>query len=84
MKRGALSADDSADDASLRAHYANLREPLMKLSKCPDFMVNRGHYFGTAQFNQRAGMTADERGYGTEPVLADPQKRALIAFLKTL
>ena len=84
MKRGALSADKSADDATLRAHYANLREPLMKLSKCPDFIVNRGHYFGTAQFNGRAGMTADERGYGTEPILGDPQKRALIAFLKTL
>ena len=23
------------------------------LSKCPDFVVNRGHYFGTAQFNRQ-------------------------------
>ena len=28
--------------------FADLREPLLALSKCPDFVVNRGHYFGTA------------------------------------
>ena len=26
---------------------ANLIDPLLKLSKCPDYVVNRGHYFGT-------------------------------------
>lgn len=49
---------------------ANLEEPLMKLSKCPDFVVNRGHYFGTSYFKE-------------EPPLSDEDKRALIEFLKT-
>jgi hypothetical protein len=42
----------------------------MALSKCPDLIVNRGHYFGTS--------------YSTEePPLSDDDKRALIEFLKT-
>ncbi|MEO6093953.1 MAG: hypothetical protein ABIT04_12880 [Novosphingobium sp.] len=75
---------DGSSDAALRTHFAPLREPLMTLSKCPDFVVNRGHYFGTARFNDRPGMTEDERAFGTETPLTDEQKRALIAFLKTL
>ena len=43
----------------------------MDLSKCPDYVVNRGHYFGTDRFGQ-------------EPGLVDSDKRALIEFLKTL
>jgi hypothetical protein len=42
----------------------------MELSKCPDYIVNRGHYFGTDAFPE-------------EPGLSDPDKRALIEFLKT-
>jgi len=42
----------------------------MEFSKCPDFVVNRGHYFGTSYFNE-------------EPGLSDGEKRDLIAFLKT-
>ncbi len=68
-------------DAQLRQAFSGLRDPLLRLSKCPDFVVNRGHYFGTAQFNQ--GLTADERAWGTEQPLGDADKRALIAFLKT-
>ena len=45
-----------------------LASGLMKLSKCPDYVVNRGHYFGT--------------GYDNEPALSDTDKRALIEFLK--
>ena len=40
------------------------------MSKCPDYVVNRGHYFGTDYFKEEAG-------------LSDSDKRALIAFLKT-
>ena len=40
-------------------------------NKCPDFVVNRGHYFGTDKL-------------GEEPGLSDQDKEALIAFLKTL
>lgn len=57
-------------DAQARAVFANLVEPLLELSKCPDFVVNRGHYFGTSAFKE-------------EPGLGDDDKRALIEFLKT-
>ena len=50
--------------------FANLRGPLMDLNKCQDFVVNRGHYFGT---NLAQG----------EPPLSDNEKRALIEYLKT-
>jgi hypothetical protein len=50
--------------------FANLVEPLLELSKCPDFVSNRGHYFGTSYFKE-------------EPPLTDDDKRALIAFLRT-
>ena len=26
--------------------FGNLIDPLLELSKCPDYVVNRGHYFG--------------------------------------
>jgi hypothetical protein len=55
----------------------------LKLSKCPDFVVNRGHYFGTAKFNETEGLSDDEKSFGSEPVLSDDDKRALIEFLKT-
>jgi hypothetical protein len=45
-------------------------ERLLKLSKCPDFVVNKGHYFGT-------NLQSDEPG------LSDADKRALIGFVKT-
>jgi hypothetical protein len=49
--------------------FSPLVPKLMDLSKCPDYVVNRGHYFGT--------------GYDGEPALSDDDKRALIEFLKT-
>jgi hypothetical protein len=50
---------------------ANLVDPLLELSKCPDFVVNRGHYFGTSYFRDK-----------DEPELSDDDKWALIEFLK--
>ncbi|HSS47512.1 MAG TPA: hypothetical protein VLX28_01075 [Thermoanaerobaculia bacterium] len=47
-----------------------LGNQLLEVSKCPDFVVNRGHYFGTDLFKE-------------EPGLSDADKRALIEFLKT-
>jgi hypothetical protein len=73
----------AASDEELGKSFANLRGPLLANSKCPDFVVNRGHYFGTAQFNDQAALSDDERAFGTEPVLSDADKHALIAFLKT-
>jgi len=48
-----------------------LIDGLVSLSKCPDFVVNKGHYFGTS-------LEPDE------PALSDADKLALIGFLKTL
>ena len=76
-------APPHATDDQLLEKFANLGEPLRQLSKCPDLVVNRGHYFGTAQFNEQGKLTKDEREFGKEPVLSDDDKRALIAFLKT-
>jgi hypothetical protein len=74
---------DSASDEELLAWLSNLREPLLNLSKCPDFVVNRGHYFGTSKFNETEGLSDDEKSFGREPVLSDDDKRALIEFIKT-
>jgi hypothetical protein len=53
----------NATDEQARAVFKNLVDPLLGVSKCPDFIVNRGHLFGTE--------------------LPDPDKFALIEFLKT-
>jgi hypothetical protein len=57
-------------DEEARRVFAPLGPRLLALSKCPDFVVNRGHYFGTDAFKE-------------EPGLGDDEKRALIEFLKT-
>jgi hypothetical protein len=77
------SLDPSASDAKMLDWIGKLRDPLLKLSKCPDFVVNRGHYFGTAKFNETDGLTDDEKVFGAEPPLSDGDKRALIEFIKT-
>jgi len=37
---------DATDDQARRV-FANVGERLFALSKCPDYVVNRGHYFGS-------------------------------------
>ena len=59
-----------ATDEDAKKVFVNVLSQLLDLSKCPDFIVNRGHYFGTDKFA------------GGEPGLSDADKRALIAFLK--
>ncbi len=59
-----------ADDATAARIFTPLGRELYGLSICPDYVVNRGHYFGTDKFAE-------------EPGLSDPDKRALIEFLKT-
>jgi len=61
--------EDMTEDQA-RQNFADLVEPLFALSKCPDYVVGRGHYFGTDYFKE-------------EPGLSDNDKRALIEFLKT-
>ncbi|HEX8650343.1 MAG TPA: hypothetical protein VF708_05855 [Pyrinomonadaceae bacterium] len=70
IKRDLKALGDNPSDDDARRVFANLVEPLMNLSKCPDYIVNRGHYFGTSYFKE-------------EPELSDEDKRALIEFLKT-
>jgi hypothetical protein len=41
-----LEAVRQAPPDKKREAFANVVDPLLKLSKCPDYVVNRGHYFG--------------------------------------
>ena len=70
IKHDLAKLPKDASDEQGRKILENLVDPLMNLSKCPDYVVNRGHYFGTDRF-------------GEEPGLSDSDKRALIEFLKT-
>ena len=49
----------------------NIMESMLQMSKCPDLVINKGHYFGTSYFPE-------------EPGLSDAQKNDLIAFLKRM
>jgi hypothetical protein len=68
--KGDLKQVEGASDEEAAAVFKNLVPDLIKLSKCPDYVVNKGHYFGTSLFKD-------------EPALSDDDKWALIEFLKT-
>ena len=70
MKYDVVTMPTGASDEEAKQKFANLVPGLLELSKCPDYVVNRGHYFGTSNFQE-------------EPGLSDDDKRALIEFLKT-
>jgi hypothetical protein len=70
IKHDLAALPKDASDADAAKVLSNLVKPLFTLSKCPDYIVNRGHYFGTDRFTE-------------EPGLSDEDKRALIEFLKT-
>jgi hypothetical protein len=72
LKRDLKALPKDASDEDARKVFANLRRPLLALNKCRDFVVNRGHYFGTSFLKDK-----------DEPGLSDADKRALIEFLKT-
>ena len=36
----------NATSAQARAAFADMVDPLLELSKCPDLVINRGHMFG--------------------------------------
>jgi hypothetical protein len=68
---GTLRQIGNETDPGKRESLTNdFQSKLYSENKCPDFVVNRGHYFGTDKF-------------GEEPGLSDQDKEALIAFLKT-
>ncbi len=70
LKKDLKALPKDATDEQARQVFANLLDPLIKVSKCPDYVVNKGHYFGTDYL-------------GVEPGLNDEDKFALIEFLKT-
>ena len=65
-----LKAVEGKSEAETAEVFKNLVPELLQVSKCPDFVVNRGHYFGTGFLKG-------------EPALSDDDKWALIEFLKT-
>jgi hypothetical protein len=67
------SVDPNDSDEVTAKKFEPLIPKLMALSKCNDFIVNKGHYFGTDYLPASEG----------EPGLSDADKRALIAYLKT-
>ena len=58
------------NELKTEADFARFVNPLFELSTCPDYVVNRGHYFGT--------------GLDGESALTDPEKKDLIEFLKLM
>ena len=64
------SLPQGANDEQAKKVFADLVPDLLQLSKCPDYVVNRGHYFGTSYFQE-------------EPGLSDDDKSALIEYIKT-
>ena len=70
VKHALADLPKTATDEEARAALGGLVDPLLELSKCQDFEVNRGHYFGTSLLR-------------SEPGLSDQEKHALIAFVKT-
>jgi hypothetical protein len=73
IKRDLKKLPRDATDDQAREVFRDLVAPLLAVSKCPDFVVNRGHYFGTDYLPESE----------SEPGLSDEDKRALIAFLET-
>jgi hypothetical protein len=78
LKTDLMRLGKDASDQQAEQVFANSVDQLLSLSKCPDLIVNRGHYFGT-DFRE-PGEAADAR----QPGVGDADKRALIEFLKTL
>lgn len=72
IKKDLKELGPNATDEQAKQVFLNLLEPLLSMSNCPDLEVNRGHYFGTSYFQEK-----------DEPGLSDPEKRALIGYLKT-
>jgi len=47
LLRDLKALPQGATDAQARQVFSNVGEQLFALSKCPDYVVNRGHYFGS-------------------------------------
>jgi hypothetical protein len=73
IKKDLKALPKDATDEQAAKVFADLVDPLINANKCQDYIVNRGHYFGTDYLRDT-----------DEPGLSDADKNALIAFLKTL
>ena len=69
MKADLVQVEGKSDEEAAKV-FKDLVPDLIKVSKCPDYVVNKGHYFGTSFFKE-------------ETPLSDEDKQALIEFLKT-
>jgi hypothetical protein len=67
------SVPAGASDEEAKRQLAPLVPRLLEVSKCPDYVVDRGHYFGTEYLPASEGETP----------LSDEDKLALIALLRT-
>jgi hypothetical protein len=65
---------DNPTDADAAKAFMPMVPELLSVSKCRDYIVNKGHYFGTDFLPATEG----------EPGLSNADKKALIEFLKTL
>lgn len=70
IKADLKTLPQEATDEEAKIAFKDLVAPLIEVSKCPDYVVNKGHYFGT-------------KFYKEEQALTDQQKRDLIEYLKT-
>jgi hypothetical protein len=66
-----IPKDASNEQAIAIFEQYDVANELISVSKCPDYVVNKGHYFGTQYL-------------GDSPGLDDEDKYALIEFLKTM
>ncbi len=73
IKRDLKALPANATDEEANEVFSNLLDPLLKASKCRDYVVNRGHYFGTEYLPDSED----------EPGLSNDDKSALIEFVKT-
>jgi hypothetical protein len=75
VKKALKALPPNATDEEARRVFLEkgIAEELLEMSKCNDFVVNRGHYFGTSHLDKKEN----------EPGLSDEDKQALIEFLKT-
>jgi hypothetical protein len=77
MQHDLKSLPKDSTDEQAKQKFGNLVNRMLEVSKCPDFIVNRGHYFGTGYVEP-----GDTAPLG-EPALSDEDKRALIEFVKS-
>jgi hypothetical protein len=75
VKKALKALPPNATDEEARRVFLEkgIAEELLEISKCNDFVVNRGHYFGTSHLDKKEN----------EPGLSNDDKQALIEFLKT-